>query len=264
MLPVFGAFEKKRWWGLLFLLLSFGFLFNAHSHSNYSQGKAKPNSLLYVLNADTQKAYWTTYDQNLDEWTKTYLGQNPTSAEALNSDVLYSKYGSKFTFMKNTSVIKVPQPTIDFITDSIIGNSHFYKISITPNRKVNRYDLFANDKLEITNLKANNVVPLDIKSNIINKKTNKILSYYVVDNIPLTIEFSIPASEKLDMHFMESSFDLLQNPLFSIKKRADWMMATPFVLNDAVVVKQKLKPTPKLDTLTKTVRTNRFFKRKTE
>lgn len=264
MLPVFGAFEKKRWWGLLFLLLSFGFLFNAHSHSNYSQGKAKPNSLLYVLNADTQKAYWTTYDQNLDEWTKSFLGQNPTTAEALNSDKLYSKYGSQFSFMKSTSVIKVPQPTIDFITDSIVGNSHFYKISITPNRKVNRYDLFANEKLEISNLKANNVVPLDIKSNIINKKTNKILSYYVVDNIPLTIEFNIPLSEKLDIHLMESSFDLLQNPLFKIQKRANWMMATPFVLNDAVVVKQKLKPTQKLDTLTKTVRTNRFFKRKTE
>ena len=67
------------------------------------------------------------------------------------------------------------------------------------------------------------------------------MSYYVVNNIPLTIEFTIPATQKLDMQLMESSFDLLQNSLFKIKKRSDWMIATPFVLNDAVVIKQQVK-----------------------
>jgi hypothetical protein len=264
MLPVFGTFGGKKLWGTLFLLVSFGFFINAHFNSNYAEGKAKPNSLLYLINADTQKAYWTTYDQNLDNWTKTYLGNNPQHAEALNTDKLYSKYGSKFTFMKNAELIKVPQPTIDFVTDSVFGNKHFYKIVITPNRKVNRYDLFANEKLEISNLKANNAKSLDIKSNIINKKTNKILSYYVVNNIPLTLEFSIPLSQKLDLHLMESSFDLLQNPLMKIKPRSSWMIATPFVLNDAVVIKQQVKPSPKIDTLptpkTKKWHVNRFVK----
>jgi hypothetical protein len=264
MLPVFGTFGGKKLWGTLFLLVSFGFFINAHFNSNYAEGKAKPNSLLYLINADTQKAYWTTYDQNLDNWTKTYLGNNPQHAEALNTDKLYSKYGSKFTFMKNAELIKVPQPTIDFVTDSVFGNKHFYKIVITPNRKVNRYDLFANEKLEISNLKANNAKSLDINSNIINKKTNKILSYYVVNNIPLTLEFSIPLSQKLDLHLMESSFDLLQNPLMKIKPRSSWMIATPFVLNDAVVIKQQVKPSPKIDTLptpkTKKWHVNRFVK----
>jgi hypothetical protein len=245
MLPVFGAFTKKRWWGLLFALLCCFALINTHFNSDYSKGKAKPNSLLYVLNADTKKAFWTTYDQNLDEWTKAYLGENPVAAATLNTDKLYSKYGSTFTFMKEAPVMNVPQPTIEFLTDSIQDATHYYKIKITPNRKVNRYDLFANDKLVITDFKANNVSSIDIKSNIISKKTNKILSYYVVENFPLTLEFSIPVSQNLDMHLMESSFDLIQNPLFKIRKRSDWMIATPFVLNDAVVIKKKIVPTPK-------------------
>jgi hypothetical protein len=198
-----------------------------------------------VLNADTKKAFWTTYDQNLDEWTKAYLGENPVAAATLNTDKLYSKYGSTFTFMKEAPVMNVPQPTIEFLRDSIQDATHYYKIKITPNRKVNRYDLFANDKLVITDFKANNVSSIDIKSNIISKKTNKILSYYVVENFPLTLEFSIPVSQNLDMHLMESSFDLIQNPLFKIRKRSDWMIATPFVLNDAVVIKKKIVPTPK-------------------
>jgi hypothetical protein len=46
------------------------------------------------------------------------------------------------------------------------------------------------------------------------------------------------------MELMESSFDLMTNPLFGMAKRENWMMPTPFVLNDAVVIKEKIKPSP--------------------
>jgi hypothetical protein len=58
------------------------------------------------------------------------------------------------------------------------------------------------------------------------------------------MEFSIDRSNVFDMQLLESSFDLMQNPLFSMQKREDWMMPTPFILNDAVVIKQRIKPTP--------------------
>ena len=38
----------------------------------------------------------------------------------------------------------------------------------------------------------------------------------------------------------------MTNPLFAVSKRASWMMPTPFVLNDAVVIKQKIKATAKV------------------
>jgi hypothetical protein len=54
------------------------------------------------------------------------------------------------------------------------------------------------------------------------------------------------------MQLLESSFDLLQNPLFTIQKRASWMMPTPFILNDAVVNQ----------TTYKTITTNRLWSHK--
>jgi hypothetical protein len=44
------------------------------------------------------------------------------------------------------------------------------------------------------------------------------------------------------MELLESSFDLMTNPDFNMKKRAAWMMPTPFVLTDAIVLKQHIKP----------------------
>lgn len=247
LLPVFGSFTKKGIWSILFFLLTIGFFIKAHQSSGYSSEKAKPNSLVYLLDGDTNNANWATYDTNLDQWTKAYLGENPKSGKSLNTNKLYSKYGSQYTFMSDAPIKNIAKPTIQFVKDSVIGNLRYLKIIISPNRKVNRYDIFTNGKLRIRNFKANGVKSLDFKSNISSKTTNKLLSYYVVDNIPLVMEFSIHYNQKLDMNFVESSFDLMTNPLFTIAKRRDWMMPKPFVLTDAISIKAKIKATEKLE-----------------
>ncbi len=242
LLPVFGNFNKKKGWATLFLLLSIGLFIKASNNAGFTKQNPKPNSLLYVLNGDTNKAYWTTYDKKLDQWTKAYLGDNPKKATELNTNKMYSKYGSEFTFMNDAPLKNIAKPKIEFIKDSLGLHDHFYKIKIAPNRKVNRYDIYKNEKLTIQNLSANGVTLLDAKSKIAGKINNKVLSYYVTDSIPLTMEFSIPVKQRLELNMVESSFDLMTNPNFTVAKRKEAMMPKPFVLNDAIVIKQKVKP----------------------
>ncbi|WP_091172830.1 M28 family peptidase [Flavobacterium sinopsychrotolerans] len=258
LLPIFGAFAKKGMWSIILLLLSIGFFAKAHSESGYEFGRAKSNSLLYIYNADTDQADWTTYDTNLDSWTKSYLGENPKIATNLNEIPLFSKYNSGFTYAANAPKKDLQKPSIEFLEDRIVGNQRHLKIKISPNRNVNRYDIFANEKMEIHNFKANGVTTLGQKNSLYQRKGKKILSYYVVGNAPLEMQFSFNVSTAFDMELLESSFDLLSNPLFEITKRDNWMMPTPFVLNDAVVIRQKIKPTPvmvvnALDSLTNPV-----------
>nr|WP_315161542.1 M28 family peptidase [uncultured Flavobacterium sp.] len=244
LLPVFGTFAKKGIWSLVFFVLAIGFFAKAHSESGYEYGKAKSNSLLYVYDADTDKANWVTYDTNLDSWTKSYLGENPKDAAILNETPLFSKYNSGFTYAAEAPKKDILKPSITFLEDRIIGNQRYLRIKISPNRNVNRYDIFANEKMAIHNFKANGVTTLGQKNSLYQRKGKKILSYYVVGNTPLEMQFSVNSSTVFDMELMESSFDLMTNPLFGIAKRENWMMPTPFVLNDAVVIKQKIKPTP--------------------
>jgi Peptidase family M28 len=244
LLPVFGAFAKKGIWSIILLLLSIGFFAKAHSESGYEAGKAKSNSLLYIYNADTDQASWATYDTNLDSWTKDYLGENPRNATNLNEIPLFSKYNSGFTYAANAPKKDLQKPSIEFLEDRIVGNQRYLKIKISPNRNVNRYDIFANEKMALHNFKANGVTTLGQKNSLYQRKGKKILSYYVVGNAPLEIQFSMNVSTVLDMELLESSFDLLSNPLFEITKRENWMMPTPFVLNDAVVIRQKIKASP--------------------
>jgi hypothetical protein len=92
------------------------------------------------------------------------------------------------------------------------------------------------------NLKANGATALGQKGIFYLRNGKKIVSYYVVDNDPLELQFSIAANTTFDMDLMESSFDLLTNPKFRIAKRLPWMMPMPFVLNDAVVIQKKIMP----------------------
>lgn len=247
LLPVFGAFAKKGIWSLVFFVLSIGFFAIAHYESGYEYGKAKSNSLLYVYDADTDQARWATYDKNLDLWTKSYLGENPKEATALNETPLFSKYNSGFTYAAEAPKKGILKPSIAFLEDRIVGNQRFLKIKISPNRNVNRYDIFANEKMAIHNFRANGVTTLGQKNSLYKRKGKKILSYYVVGNAPLEMQFSVNFATVFDMELMESSFDLMTNPLFQITKRENWMMPTPFVLNDAVVIRQKIKPSQVID-----------------
>jgi hypothetical protein len=241
LLPIFGAFAKKSLWSSLFFLIAIGFFAKAHYESGYELGKAKSNSLLYIYDADTDKANWATYDTNLDSWTKSYLGENPKSAKNLNQTPLFSKYNSGFTYATEAPKKFIQKPTVEFLENTVMGNQRHIKLRITPNRKVNRYDIFANEKMEINNLIANGASAIDQNGTTFKRKDKKVLSYYVVNNAPLELQFRINAGTEFDMSLMESSFDLMTNPLFTISKRENWMMPTPFVLNDAVVIKQKIK-----------------------
>lgn len=244
LLPVFRAYAKKGAWFFVFFIASIAFFAQAHYTSGYEFGKAKSNSLLYIYDADTNAVNWVTYDTNLDSWTKSYLGENPKKEDFMKETPLFSKYNSAFTYAAEAPKTAIQKPTIEFLQDQIVGNQRYLKIRISPNRKVNRYDIFANENMILQNFTANGTKALGQKGSKYNRNGKKILSYYVVGNEPLEMQFSMNAKSVFDMELLESSFDLITNPLFKMKKRENWMMPTPFVLNDAVVIKQRIKPSP--------------------
>lgn len=240
LLPIFNTFRKGPWI-IVFFAVSIGFFAYAGYHSDYEHGKAKSNSLVYIYNANTNSAVWASYDVNLDDWTKSYLGEKTQKVVGLNSLPIASKYNSGFTYSATAPIVDVPKPTISFLKDSVVGNNRYLKIKITPNRKVNRYDIFANPKMNLYNFKANGVSTSGAKTNRLEREGMHVICYYVVGNEPLVMDFYINKSSIFDMDLIESSFDLMSNPLLKVKPRSDWMMPTPFVLNDAVMIQQKIK-----------------------
>lgn len=251
LVPVLARFRTKRILVFAGLALSVVLFVNASLNSGYSVDQRKPNSILYVYDADSQKAYWTTYNEKLDDFTKQFLGENPVkgtidSKTKATSKTISSKYGTNQTWHIETKLIDLKAPLINRILDSVPNTENKYHFVITPQRSVYRMEFIANTNLHFLSFSINGQA-FRAKTNekyVINTENRKqILGYFFAQaNDSLSLEFTLEKGETPDITIYEASNDLFTNPNFKIKPRTEIMMPMPFVLNDAIVIKKKLIP----------------------
>ena len=107
-----------------------------------------------------------------------------------------------------------------------------------------RLDVFSNAKNNFNEFNVNGVVvekTKDASFVFLERKNNRLFSYFIVDNEPLEMQITIPANQKnTTLELYESSFDLLTNTQFTVTKRNKNMIPKPFVLNDAIIVKKTI------------------------
>ena len=117
--------------------------------------------------------------------------------------------------------------------DTIIGNNRFLDICITPQRNVNRLEVYTND-IPIEKASVNTVALSD--HYLKNRRKGRLLTHYVSNNEYTDLQLSIPKDSVLELTLYEASNDLLTNPQFSVPERPESNIPMPFVLNDAILV----------------------------
>jgi len=241
LISVFGFFKHKKRFATIFLLLGLYFLISAHFTSHFSETRPKPNSILYILDTNNNSAIWATYDDVLDSWTKNILGNEPDQSSNSSPFTFGSKYKSNFSFTKQAPLKAIIQPKIEMIKDTIIGDLRHIKVIVTSRRDAERIEVFSDSTSIFKSFIINGVSAHVDKNNdtAFNKRyNNRLFGYYITDNDPLDIAFTVPKNQSATLHFYEISYDLLHNDLFSVPNRQIDMIPKPFVINDAIVIKR--------------------------
>ncbi|HET8809414.1 MAG TPA: M20/M25/M40 family metallo-hydrolase [Flavobacteriaceae bacterium] len=244
LLPIFGFYRQKGDFAFLFLIVGIVFFTLAHFKSGFSEDRPKPNSLVYVLEAENNRASWNTYDYLLDDWTKAFLGENPRSRAV--EPIFESKYNSGFTYTSEAETKLVPKAEVLVSKDSSELETVSYHLKIMAKRPIDRIELFADQKVDFLSFKVNGLTADSLlfngeKRHIFKDRfQNRLLTYYGVTNDTLRIDFTLPKNQLSKLVMFGSSNDLLENELFSVPPRSPEMIPKPFVLNDAVVVKQSI------------------------
>ncbi|MGB6150838.1 MAG: M28 family peptidase [Pricia sp.] len=238
LLPVFGFYENKRSLAYLGFVLFFGCFISAHLNSGFDSDHAKPSSLVYALDTDTNSAQWATYDQVLIDWNAAFLGPGKSSVETGSLPVLSSKYSSRFSYVAEAPTANIAGPSIETTRDTIISGKRLLEIRVVPQRNVNRLEVFANDA-NISSASVNGI-PLS-KYATAAAKDGKLFTHYVSDNDATELQLSLPENQHLELRFYEASNDLVQHPLFDVDKRPANSIPMPFVLNDAIITVSTLK-----------------------
>ncbi len=238
LLPIFTRYRNKGALAWLFLLLFLGFMVSAHMDSGFDENSPKPTSLLYVLDVDTQEAKWATYENVPSQWTSQYVINKESAQDKLGENTISSKYGSAFTYTTNTEAKGIAPPKLEVLMDSTIGDTRRLELCITPQRNVNRLEVFSND-VRLEKARINGLQLSDYY--LENRRRGKLVTHYISDNAYTELLLEFPKEEVLELTIYEASNDLLENPLFSVPQDPMNNIPMPFVLNDAILTIQKIR-----------------------
>ncbi len=248
-LPVFGYFKFKKTLTTILGIAAISMFIIAHFNSDFNEEQPRPDSLVYVLDEDTNTASWNSYDLKLDDWNKKYFGEDPSKSEIINY-AFESKYGSGFKYKAPAPIVKISSPGIIYKklnNEDSLKSSNAYSLKIAPNRKVNRMELFLRSSYNFENFTVNGLEADAIKSGnenfhvFKNRWSDRLLTYHAANADTLYINFTTKENTPPEITLYESSYDLLENLELNVGKRDKTKMPKPFVLNDAVVLKKAIR-----------------------
>jgi hypothetical protein len=237
LLPLFGLYKHKKRLAFLGFVLFIGFMVSAHLNSGFTKENAKPTSLLYVLDADTNSAHWATYEHKLADWTAQYIGDDKKRPEKLADKTISSKYASGFTYISEAPLKQLSPPLIEVAMDTLVGDERILEVCITPQRDVNRLEIFTNE-ITLNKASVNDIVLTDYY--LSHRRKGKLITHYISNNGYTEVRLAFPRASKLELTLYEASNDLLHNSKFTVPERPHDNIAMPFVLNDAILVTKSI------------------------
>ncbi|MBZ9627302.1 M20/M25/M40 family metallo-hydrolase [Psychroflexus sp. CAK1W] len=246
LLPVFGYFSTKKGVATMALLLAIGFFIRAHLNSEFTEDRPGPNSLVYTVNKETNTSTWNTYDDELDSWTSPYFETYTDSATTIDYQ---SKYTTDYTKSSAAPLVSVPSSDIQIDTlEASLPYLKKFRVRLNFNRDLNRIVVSETSMANFKSFEVNGEVAdfyeEEKKSKAYHVHQNRfktnVIDYYVVNQEALYFEFEIGKDQDLEFIIDEISFDLLSHPDLSVKNRPKNKIPKPFVVNDAVITKQKL------------------------
>lgn len=238
LLPLIGRYPRKKFLGSLLFIGFISALAMAHFQSGFTEKKPKPSSLVYILDTDTKKAQWATYEHQLSDWTSTILGSENTLPETTSVNTIYSKYNSRFTQVSAAPLKDIIGPVVTIEKDTTLDGNRILEVGIFPQRGVNRLEVFTNT----TPIKKASVNGIELSEFFLKERNSaRLFTHYISDNDSTMLELSIPAGAELELTLYEASNDLLEHPMFSIPVRPKDLIPMPFVLNDAIILKKTIR-----------------------
>ncbi|MDG1792185.1 MAG: M28 family peptidase [Flavobacteriaceae bacterium] len=236
LLPIFSNYSHKKHMISLTCLTTLILFFMAFLNNGFDEENKKPNSIVYYTDLDKAESFWMSYDKNLDDFTKQFLGENPSTD--VDKFVSRSKYSTSYRYINKTNYRDISSSTVDVLTDSVYGNKRKVSISIIPQRKINSLQIMTKDSLVFDSLAVQNI--------FLEKENFKINSGRILTYIPsyndkrVVIDMIFDNKLNSEFNLIETSFDLMTNTNFNFKPRSKIMMPMPFVTNDAIILSKNI------------------------
>lgn len=240
--PIFMSFKSRKRLQKMFSLAAVVVFFMAHFKAPFNEDRKRPNSVNFLYDKDLNKSFWFTYDKTLDSYTKQVL--NPESPKGNLGIVLSNKHKDAVQRYAETPDKQVVPATLLKVKDTVIGELRNITYHIIQQRRLNEIAFVSTTALNLKTLEVQGVTfDKKVAGNAVELKEHERLLTYFFTNADeqLEISFSFNKNENPVIELFEVSHDLLLDRKFGLRDRNLGMMPKPFVVNDAVIVRRKLK-----------------------
>ncbi|HEX5975534.1 MAG TPA: M20/M25/M40 family metallo-hydrolase, partial [Rubrobacteraceae bacterium] len=132
---------RRRWLPatatLMATLVGAGLIVAGNVASGYDAGRPRPDTLFYVLNADTGEATWATLDPELDEWTRQFLSGDTEegTVEELLGGELFGGDESTMALASAAPVAPLKPPELVLLGEEANGTTHTLQLHLSSPRR---------------------------------------------------------------------------------------------------------------------------------
>lgn len=242
LIPVLGKYPRNiRLMVSVFLLSLILFVISA-TQSSYSEERKKPTSINYIYDVDSDRAFITTNNRTLDEFTSPFF-QKEDLKEGWDSNIYPEHRRSKIRHYASIKPLEIKAAKIDILKDESIKDLRTVSLLITPQRNTNII------QLATTNSAGIKLEKLSINGQVFQKKQDAVRKSvksgfffkYVLSssNETVHVELTVPKDSNLLLKVYETTFDLFEQ-LDDVEIRSSLYMPEPFILTDAIIIGQSV------------------------
>ncbi|QBY03550.1 M28 family peptidase [Thalassotalea sp. HSM 43] len=226
------------------LLLALGCFAVSSWQAGYSAEQPKPSSINYLLNADSNKAYWFSHSKRLDSFSEQFIGAEANDVAANEwPQPLYPSYRrSTIRHFSEAEAKDLAKAKIAVRLAAKTQQQQSYLITITPQRDSNLLQLASLEPLNIVSLKVNGQAFRRAGQNIGENTVSGMFLHYTLSQPreSIEVELTLPSDASPQLKLFETSYDLMQQ-FDWIKPRQAHLMPEPFAINDAVIIGQSIE-----------------------
>ena len=216
------------------LLISIGFIVAGSFTAGFSSERRQPNSVMYGLNADVGQAFWTSLDEQPDEWTTQFFGP---SGEKGSLKEIFPLTMDKAYLKKSAPASSLVAPELKVLEDKTSDGVRTVRVLLKSQRQAPIMAIYEESNADILSVLVNGrQVP---NSRIVAAQGRRRvfgLQYFALPAEGVELSFELRSEEPVKFRLVDQSYglpDLQANP---VKVRPDYMMPALSAYGDATFV----------------------------
>ncbi|MGB0938507.1 MAG: M20/M25/M40 family metallo-hydrolase [Colwellia sp.] len=240
LVAVFCSYSQKH------KLTAFAFLFTvicltvSGMQSGYTEHRKKPNSVNYIYDQDSQKAFFVSYNKVQDEFTQQFFNKEQTQIPWDNTH--YPEYRrTKIRFYQEADSLNVAASKVDILKDETKGDSRVISLLISPSRAIYSIQLASTEDFKLETMSVNNQPFKNRNIPSCDKSMCRFFFKYIFSHPQETVkvDFTLHKDSPFSLKLFETSFDLFDH-VKGVKPRSELYMPEPFVITDATIIGQSI------------------------